>query len=222
MPPYLAGVALDLLSLAMTQYGAQILWLRGEAGLSRQSLQPQAPAALRWGCRAWPASSSPHVVPVPMSDPSRGRSRRGVCRLAGQLPPAVVSVDRCPAQGFRVDRYADHPLGVMAKNEPGKAGDDPRHAATRGSLLGRSPADGYAEVAHLHRAGARGVLHRQLGQDPRSAASRCSALRRIDVGPLQRAEYQRCAGFPLAMEFNRPPARGLASPPGPRHSECIR
>jgi organic hydroperoxide reductase OsmC/OhrA len=118
MPPYLAGVALDLLSLAMTQYGAQILWLRGEQDFlgnrySRKHL-------LRFdGGVDIPASSSPHVVPVPMSDPAAVDPEEAfVASLASCHLLWFLSI--AARRRFCIDRYADNPLGVMAKNSDGK------------------------------------------------------------------------------------------------------
>ncbi len=109
---------MDLLSLAMTQYGAQILWLRGEQDFlgnrySRKHL-------LRFdGGVDIPASSSPHVVPVPMSDPAAVDPEEAfVASLASCHLLWFLSI--AARRRFCIDRYADNPLGVMAKNSDGK------------------------------------------------------------------------------------------------------
>ncbi len=102
----------------MAEYGAHLLWLRGEQDFlgnrySRRHL-------LRFdGGLEIPASSSPQVVPLPMSDPMAVDPEEAFvaslasCHLLWFLAIAA-------RRGFCVDRYADSPLGVMAKNGDGR------------------------------------------------------------------------------------------------------
>ena len=66
-----------------------------------------------------PGSSSPHVVPVPMSDVSAvDPEEMFVASLASCHMLWFLSI--AAARKFCVDRYADHAVGVMAKNAAGK------------------------------------------------------------------------------------------------------
>jgi organic hydroperoxide reductase OsmC/OhrA len=102
----------------MAEYGAHLLWLRGgqdflDNRYSRRHL-------LRFdGGLEIPASSSPHIVPVPMSDPTAVDPEEAfVASLASCHMLWFLSI--AARRGFCVDRYADNPLGVMAKNGDGR------------------------------------------------------------------------------------------------------
>lgn len=102
----------------MAHYTAELLWLRdGQDFLDNRYSRKHV---LRFdGGLEIPGSSSPQVVPVPMSD-------------AAALDPEeafVASLSSChmlwflsiaAKQRFRVDRYADSPIGVMKRNADGK------------------------------------------------------------------------------------------------------
>lgn len=102
----------------MAEYSAEVIWERGEQPFldnrySRRHL-------LRFdGGAEIPASSSPHVVPVPLSDPAGVDPEEGFiaslssCHMLWFLSIAAM-------RGFCVDRYVDNPVGVMAKNAHGK------------------------------------------------------------------------------------------------------
>lgn len=102
----------------MAQYSAEILWQRGEQDFlgnrySRRHL-------LRFDGGAEVAgSSSPHVVPVPMSDAAAVDPEKAFvaslssCHMLWFLAIAAK-------RKFCVDRYADAAVGVMAKNAEGK------------------------------------------------------------------------------------------------------
>jgi organic hydroperoxide reductase OsmC/OhrA len=102
----------------MTEYTAQVVWERGEQSF----LDNRYSRAHRWvfdGGLDIPASSSPHIVPLPWSD-------------AQSVDPEeafVASLSSChmlwflslaAAQGFQVERYEDRPLGIMARNAEGR------------------------------------------------------------------------------------------------------
>lgn len=102
----------------MAEYCAHLLWLRGAQDFldnrySRKHL-------LRFdGGFELPASSSPHVVPVPMSDPAAVDPEEAfVASLASCHMLWFLSI--AARRSFRVDRYADNPVGVMAKDRDGK------------------------------------------------------------------------------------------------------
>ena len=102
----------------MAQYSAEILWQRGEQDFlgnrySRRHL-------LRFDGGAEVAgSSSPHVVPVPMSDAAAVDTEEAfVASLASCHMLWFLSI--AAKRKFCVDRYADAAVGVMAKNAEGK------------------------------------------------------------------------------------------------------
>ncbi|WP_291995465.1 OsmC family protein [Candidatus Accumulibacter sp. ACC003] len=102
----------------MAEYFAHLLWRRGDEDFlgnrySRKHL-------LRFdGGLEIAASSSPHVVPVPMSDPAAVDPEEAfVASLASCHMLWFLSI--AARRGFCVDRYADDPVGVMARNSDGK------------------------------------------------------------------------------------------------------
>ena len=102
----------------MANYSAKISWLRGSASF----IDNRYSRAHSWqfdGGVEVPASSSPHVVPVPMSveaavDPEEAFvASLASCHMLWFLSLAA-------AQHFRVDRYVDEAVGVLGKNAAGK------------------------------------------------------------------------------------------------------
>ena len=101
----------------MAQYAATILWQRNGARFTDN----RYPRAHRWmfdGGADVPASASPHIVPVPLSDP------------AGVDPEEafVASLSSChmlwflsiaARRGVTVERYTDHALGEMGATPEG-------------------------------------------------------------------------------------------------------
>ncbi len=102
----------------MAQYVAEILWLRGEQDFLRNGYSRAHVVRFDGGVEI-AGSSSPHVVPLPMSD-------------AAAVDPEemfVASLSSChmlwflsiaAKRRFCVDRYRDSALGTMEKNEAGK------------------------------------------------------------------------------------------------------
>jgi organic hydroperoxide reductase OsmC/OhrA len=102
----------------MAHYTAGILWLRGDQDFldnrySRRHL-------LRFDGGAEVAgSSSPHVVPVPGSDPSAVDPEEAfVASLASCHMLWFLSI--AAKRGFRVDRYFDEAVGVMERGDRGR------------------------------------------------------------------------------------------------------
>jgi organic hydroperoxide reductase OsmC/OhrA len=102
----------------MATYTATVAWERGAAKFTDN----RYPRAHRWtfdGGAVVPASSSPHVVPVPLSD-------------AAAVDPEeafVASLSSChmlyflffaAKRGFVVDSYVDQAIGHLEKNEEGR------------------------------------------------------------------------------------------------------
>jgi organic hydroperoxide reductase OsmC/OhrA len=102
----------------MAHYTAEVLWLRGEQPFLDNRYSRRHALRFDGGVEV-PGSSSPHVVPVPMSD-------------AAAVDPEeafVASLSSChmlwflaiaAKRKFRVDRYLDAATGVMEKDAQGK------------------------------------------------------------------------------------------------------
>jgi organic hydroperoxide reductase OsmC/OhrA len=102
----------------MAEYFAKISWLRGKSSF----IDNHYSRAHSWqfdGGVEVPASSSPHVVPVPMSveaavDPEEAFiASLASCHMLWFLSLAA-------AQRFCVDSYEDAAIGVLGKNAAGK------------------------------------------------------------------------------------------------------
>jgi organic hydroperoxide reductase OsmC/OhrA len=102
----------------MAQYKAEIVWQRGDQSF----LDNRYSRAHRWifdGGVEVPASSSPHVVPLPWSDEQAVDPEEAFvaslssCHMLWFLSIAVK-------RKFCVDRYFDAATGVMDKNPEGK------------------------------------------------------------------------------------------------------
>ena len=101
-----------------TEHSAEVLWQRGSDDFLSNRYSRRHLLRFDGGLEV-PGSSSPHVVPVPMSD-------------ASALDPEeafVASLSSChmlwflslaAKHKFCVDRYFDAATGVMAKNAEGK------------------------------------------------------------------------------------------------------
>jgi organic hydroperoxide reductase OsmC/OhrA len=132
----------------MSEYTAELLWVRGEGEdflgnkYSRRHL-------LRFdGGAEVPGSSSPHSVPLPMSDASAVDPEEmfvaslSSCHMLWFLALAAK-------RKFCVDRYADAAVGVMEKNTQGRV------AVTRvtlrpGVVFSGERLPTRAEIEHLH------------------------------------------------------------------------
>jgi organic hydroperoxide reductase OsmC/OhrA len=102
----------------MSTYTATIRWDRGEAPFV-DNRYSRAHAWIFDGGITVPASSSPHVVPLPYSDahaidPEEAFvASLGSCHMLWFLSVAAK-------RGFRVDRYADAAIGAMERDERGR------------------------------------------------------------------------------------------------------
>lgn len=102
----------------MSEYAAVVLWSRDGATFTDQRYS----RGHRWqfdGGVEVPASSSPRVVPLPLSveaavDPEEAFvASLSSCHMLWFLSIAAKN-------GYCVDRYRDHAVGVMRKNDAGK------------------------------------------------------------------------------------------------------
>jgi organic hydroperoxide reductase OsmC/OhrA len=98
----------------MSTYTAQIIWERGTQDFPSNKYSRRYQINFDGGAKV-PGSSSPSIVPVPLSDP------------AGVDPEEafVASLSGChmlwflyfaARGGFVIDRYEDNPAGVMERN----------------------------------------------------------------------------------------------------------
>jgi len=102
----------------MSTYTATIRWDRGEARFV-DNRYSRAHAWIFDGGITVPASSSPHVVPLPYSDANAIDPEEAfVASLASCHMLWFLSI--AAARGFRVDHYADAAIGTVAKDERGK------------------------------------------------------------------------------------------------------
>ena len=132
----------------MNEYGAEVLWVRDPAQDFLGNRYSRRHVLRFDGGAEVPGSSSPHAVPLPMSD-------------AGAVDPEeafVASLASChmlwflalaAKRRFVVDRYLDAAVGVMAKNAEG------RLAITRVTLRPEVAFSGarlpsHAEIERLH------------------------------------------------------------------------
>ncbi|MEY4907278.1 MAG: hypothetical protein RL260_996 [Pseudomonadota bacterium] len=102
----------------MADYTAEIIWIRGEQDFLGNRYSRKHTLRFDGGMEI-PGSSSPHVVPLPMSD-----------ALAVDPEEAfVASLSSChmlwflsiaARRKFCVDRYFDSTIGVMRRNAEGK------------------------------------------------------------------------------------------------------
>lgn len=102
----------------MSEYSARVTWQRGDANF----LDNRYSRGHRWefdGGACVPASSSPHVVPVPLSveanvDPEEAFvASLSSCHMLFFLSLAAQ-------QGFLVDSYVDNAVGLMGKDTDGR------------------------------------------------------------------------------------------------------
>ena len=102
----------------MSAYTATVTWERGDQSFldrrySRRHL-------MRFdGGAVVPGSSSPHLVPVPGSDPAAVDPEEAFVASLSSCH-MLWFLDIASRRKFRVERYTDEAVGVMAKNAEGK------------------------------------------------------------------------------------------------------
>jgi organic hydroperoxide reductase OsmC/OhrA len=102
----------------MPQYSAEVLWLRGEQDFLGNRYSRRHLLRFDGGVEV-PGSSSPHVVPVPMSDASAVDPEEAfVASLSSCHMLWFLSI--AAKRKFCVDRYFDAAIGVMERNTAGK------------------------------------------------------------------------------------------------------
>ncbi len=99
-------------------YTAQIRWSRGDAVFTDNRYSRGHSWHFDGGVEV-PASSSPHVVRVPLSvEAAVDPEEAFVAAIASCHMLWFLSI--AAGEGFRVDRYVDDAVGVMGKNASGK------------------------------------------------------------------------------------------------------
>ena len=102
----------------MHEYIASIEWSRGDQDFLDNRYSRRHLITFDGGV-AMPGSSSPSVVPIPMSDETAVDPEEAF----------VASLSSChmlwflgiaASRGYRVDRYLDHAVGIMGRNAQGK------------------------------------------------------------------------------------------------------
>ena len=98
----------------MSEYTACVKWQRGEQGFTDNSYSRGHEWIFDGGLTV-PASSSPHVVPLPMSvEYSVDPEEAYVAALSSCHMLFFLSISA--ARGFTVDQYVDNARGIMEKD----------------------------------------------------------------------------------------------------------
>lgn len=131
----------------MSEYIATVSWQRLDAVFTDNKYS----RAHEWrfdGGTVVPASSSPHVVRVPLSDPSAVDPEEAfVASLASCHMLFFLSF--AAQQGFVVDSYEDQAIGVLARNEAGQMAMTMVTLRPKVVFSGRAPsAEQLAELHH--------------------------------------------------------------------------
>ena len=102
----------------MGRHTAEVLWVRGEQHFVDNRYSRRHTLRFDGGVEV-AGSSSPHVVPVPLSDPAAVDPEEAfVSALASCHMLWFLSL--AAARKYRVDRYFDAAVGVMEKNADGR------------------------------------------------------------------------------------------------------
>ncbi len=102
----------------MSEYAATVSWQRGDA----RFVDNRYSRAHEWkfdGGTVVPASSSPHSVPVPLSDP-RGVDPEEAFVAALSSCHMLWFLSIAAKRGFVVDSYEDNAVGYLEKNDAGR------------------------------------------------------------------------------------------------------
>ena len=102
----------------MAHYLAEVIWKRGAQDFLDNRYSRRHTLRFDGGIE-FPGSSSPHVVPQPMSDAAAvDPEEMFIASIANCHMLFFLSI--AAREGFRVDSYHDRVLGVMGKNAAGK------------------------------------------------------------------------------------------------------
>lgn len=130
----------------MTTFTASLLWQRGDQPFT--DLRYSRAHAWRFdGGLALTASSSPHSVPVPMSDPAALDPEEALVAAASSCH-MLFFLSLAAARGLVVDRYEDAPSGTLGPDERGRPAMTRIELRPRIAFAGRQP--DAATLARLH------------------------------------------------------------------------
>ena len=102
----------------MAHHNAKVEWQRGDAKFTDNRYSRAHEWSFDGGVRV-PASSSPSVVPVPLSNPDAVDPEEAfVAALASCHMLWFLSI--AAKRGFVVDSYEDNAIGELAKNDEGR------------------------------------------------------------------------------------------------------
>lgn len=132
----------------MSDHAARVLWERGDQPFTDGRYRRVHEWAFDGGAVV-PASASPDVVPVPLSDPSAVDPEEAfVAALASCHMLWFLAL--AAKRGFRVDRYEDEAVGTLEKDADGRQSIHRVVLRPRVSFSGdRRP--GAADLDALHR-----------------------------------------------------------------------
>jgi organic hydroperoxide reductase OsmC/OhrA len=102
----------------MANYTAEVIWQRGDQNFLDHRYSRKHLVRFDGGV-AFAGSSSPHVVPLPMSDPLAADPEEMFVAALSSCH-MLWFLDIVAKQKFCVDRYADAATGQMGKNSQGK------------------------------------------------------------------------------------------------------
>jgi len=132
----------------MSQYSAQVVWQRQPSEAFVDNRYSRRHGLNFDGGAAWAGSSSPHVVPLPMSDASAvDPEELFVASLASCHMLWFLSL--AAAAGYCVDEYADEAVGEMAHNAEGQMAMTVVTLRPR-VMFGGSKQPHAADLAQLH------------------------------------------------------------------------
>jgi organic hydroperoxide reductase OsmC/OhrA len=102
----------------MSQYRVEVLWQRGEQDFSGRRYSRRHLLRFDGGLEV-PSSSSPHVVPLPLSDAAAVDPEEAFVSSLSSCH-MLWFLDIAARRNFCVDRYVDAAIGIMEKNADGK------------------------------------------------------------------------------------------------------
>ena len=102
----------------MANYTAEVLWLRNEGDFLGNRYSRRHSLRFDGGLEV-AGSSSPHVVPLPLSDASALDPEEAFVASLSSCH-MLWFLSRAARRGYCVDRYFDAAIGVMEKNADGK------------------------------------------------------------------------------------------------------
>ena len=158
----------------MASYVAEVDWVRGDQDFLSNRYSRRHVIRFDGGVEM-PGSSSPHVVPVPQSDPAAVDPEEAfVASIASCHMLWFLSI--AAKRKYCVDRYTDSAVGVMGKNAAGKEYVALVTLHPDGRVFRRPDSDG-GRTGSAPSSRARGMLHRQFGPDRDSLRARAGRRR---------------------------------------------